>query len=139
MSRNYQDGKGVDAEFVLGAEIDNVAVMRDAVATISPALLPSAMFRFPLMRAALLPNHAVLRPWPHMPRTLRSMPNVRFGAWCYMPGSLPDMVRLRWPMLLYRVLFSLAWLFTFSVTFMLTVPISLFSAIAIRRHGGSEN
>lgn len=139
MSRNYQDGKGMDPESVLRPKIDDVTVMRDAVAAITATLLPSAMFMHPLVRAALLPNHAVLRPWPHMPRTLRSMPNVRFGAWCYMPGSLPDMVRLRWPMLLYRVLFSLAWLFTFSVTFMLTVPVAFSSAIAIRRYGGSEN
>ena len=150
-ARDNQHGKRMDAESVLPAEINNVTVMRDAVAVITAALLPTAMFRRPLMCATLLPNHAVFRAWLYLPRSLRGMPNrVLFLAWLYMPRTLRGMFRSMWPMLLsdtlpgtFRlfagVVFPPARLFEFGFIFVLALPVASISAVAVRRNSGSEN
>ena len=131
MVRDNQHGKRMDAESVLRAEINNVTVMRDAVAAIPAALLPIAMFRRPLMCATLLPNHAVFRAWLYMPRTLRGM--FRSLWLMLLNDTLPGTFRL------FAVVFSPARLFTFGFVFVPPLPVVLISAVAIRRNGGSEN
>jgi hypothetical protein len=122
----------MDAESVLPAEINNVTVMRDAVAVITAALQPIAMLRRPLMCATLLPNHAVFWTWLYTPVTLRGM----FGS--LWPMLLNDTLRgtLR---LFAGVLFPLPRLFTFGFIFVLALPVALISAVAIRRNSRSEN
>lgn len=88
-----QDRKGMDAESMLRAEINDVTLMRDAIAVITAALFPIVMFMRPLMCATLLPNHAVFRARPNMPRLARGSPHhVLFVAWRYMPRTLLDML-----------------------------------------------
>ena len=132
MARDNQHGKRMDAESVLPAEINNVTVMRDAVAAITAALLPTAMFRRPLMCATLLPNHAVFRAWLYMPRTLRGM---FLSLWpMLLSDTLPGTFRL-----FTGVVFTPARLFTFGFIFVLALPVALISAVAIRRNSGSKN
>ena len=100
MPSDDDDRKGMDSEPVLPAEINDVAVMRDAVTVITAALLPSVMFMRPLARAMLLPNHALFVAWLYMPRPFLDMPNRGFVAWLHMPGNLLGVFNALGPMLL---------------------------------------
>src|ERR1700693_5660145 len=130
MVRDQQPGKRMDPELLRRAEINNVTVMRDALAAIPAALLPIAMFRRPLMCATLLPNHAAFWGWLYMPRTLRGMFRSLWPM--LLSDTLPATFRL------FAVVFPPARLFTFGFIFVPPLPVVLIScAVAIRRNGGS--
>jgi hypothetical protein len=132
MPGDNHHGKGTEPESVLPAEINAETVMRDVVAAITAALMPSAMFIFPVPCATLLPNHALFVARLHMVRTVggifSSLPSLQLN------GTLLGTGRL-----FAGVLMTPARLFTLALVFV-TIPFAtLISALAMRGNSGSEN
>ncbi len=132
MTSHNNYGKGIDAESVLPAEIDHVAIVRDVIAMIAAALLPIAMFLCPPACAMLLPHHTLFRAALYLPRTLVG---VFQALWpMLLDDALPGRFRL-----LAVVLVPLARLSTLLLPFMSLVAVALISALAaIRGNRNSE-
>jgi hypothetical protein len=130
MPGDNHHGKGMESEPVLPAEIDNETVMRDAVAAITAALLPTAMFILPVLCAMLLPNHALFSAKLHMPRTLVGV----FSSLrpLQLNDTLPGTLRL-----FAGVLMTPPRFFALALVFVSVLLVALISTLAIRR--SSEN
>jgi hypothetical protein len=149
MSLDNYHGKGVDAEAVFPPEINSVAVMRKAVALVTAALVPIVMFEGPMLRAPLLPYHALFV--NDMPRRFRNMTrHVLVVArrdspptWLGMFNSLRS-VLLHYPVMVTLRLFAFmllasARLSRFGLLFVSTFLVARLSSLAISRNSGSQN
>jgi hypothetical protein len=149
MTRDDHHGQGVDSEPVLRAEVNNIPVVRNAVAVITAALAPTAMLVRPLPCAALLPNHSMFVARLNVPRVVLDRMNHSYVvAWLYMPSSRLRVISALGAMLLSRMLafrvrfaglgMPFARLLTFRLFFVPVPLVPLVFALAIGRNSGSK-